>query len=409
MMVKFQPPRGTRDYLPVEMALRRELFGKLRRVFEGFGYGEVSTPAFEDFELLAKKAGQEIEKELYAFTDKSGRKLALRFDPTVPICRIIASNPGLPKPIKWYYITNMWRYDRPQKGRFREFWQAGAELVGAAGAEADAEILEIVSECLKAAGVKSFRFRMGSREVLEKLVGQAGIPTGKKLAAFRALDKLPKIGEAGVAREFAREGIGKAQGQKFLGLVRKGVRDERLESILGLLKGRGIKNAKLDLSVVRGIDYYTGFVFETLVEGFESLGSVASGGRYDTLIGLYGGEPLPATGFGIGIERLAEMVRKHPSPPCQLLVVNAGELFRGKSREVARQLREGGISCETDLMGRSLRKQLEYANARGIPWALFVGEKEVRSGSYTLRDMVSGKEAALALERVKKKLVQERR
>jgi len=145
--MKFQPPKGTRDFLPAEMAARRKMFEKIRKVFENYGYGEVCTPAFEDFELLAKKSGPDIENEIYVFEDKAGRKLGLRFDPTVPICRIVGTDPSLPKPIKFYYITNMWRYDQPSAGRWREFWQAGIELIGSNKLEADAEILAVTSDC----------------------------------------------------------------------------------------------------------------------------------------------------------------------------------------------------------------------------------------------------------------------
>ncbi len=176
----WQPPRGTRDFLPADMAVRTEVCERMRKVFERYGYGEVCTPAFEDFGLLSKKSGPDIEKEIYAFEDKGGRKLGLRFDPTVPIARIVASTPNMPKPIKWYYITRMWRYDRPQAGRYREFWQAGLELIGTANLEADAEIIAIVSDCLKEVGVQDFGFVINSRKTVDAFAKQAKIPEKKK-------------------------------------------------------------------------------------------------------------------------------------------------------------------------------------------------------------------------------------
>lgn len=405
-IMKFQPPRGTRDYLPEEMFSRRLVFEKIRGVFERYGYGEVCSPAFEDFALLSKKSGPDIEKEIYSFKDKSGRELGLRFDPTVPICRIVAAKPELPKPVRFYYITNMWRYDRPQAGRFREFWQAGVELIGPKMPDADAEMIVLVSEALKAVGIKNFYFRVNSRGIMESLIKKAGIPEGKKFDVFRAIDKLAKVGESGVRKELERYGLSKGMVEKFLGLVRKGSGNSaELESVVKTLKGMGIGNIKIDLSIVRGIDYYTGFVFETFVKGFESLGSVASGGRYDTLAKFYGGRDLPATGFGIGIERLMEIVKKNKFSPVKVMVINVNEQLLGKAQGVAQQLRKQGIACEADLMGRSLRKQMEYANSKGIPWALFVGENELKSKKFTLRDMVSGKETKLPLAGIVKRLL----
>ncbi len=402
--MKFQPPRGTRDFLPAEMAARREVFGKFRRVFEGYGYGEVCTPAFEDFSLLSKKSGPDIEKEIYSFRDKGGRKLGLRFDPTVPICRVVASMPSVPKPVKFYYITNMWRYDRPQAGRYREFWQAGAELIGSQRPEADAEIVALAYGCLKAVGLKDFTFKVNSRSIAESLVKKAGIPEGKKFDVFRAMDKLPKAGKAGVRDELRKAGIARSKAEKLFSLL-ESKEEAGLEGTLSVLRDRGIRNVEVDNSVIRGIDYYTGFVFETFVRGFENLGSVASGGRYDSLLKLYGGGDLPAVGFGLGVERLMEMIGlKGSSRPCAA-VLNAGTAFMGKAAEVADGLRSSGIPCETDLMGRSLSKQLDYVNSRGIPWVVFVGEKELSSGKLTLRDMRTGKESRLAPGELAKKLV----
>src|SRR3989338_6880660 len=193
--MNFQTPKGTRDFLPKEMERRRDVFSKMVKVFKRYGFEEVSTPAFEDFDLLAKKAGPDIEKELYVFEDKAGRKLGLRFDLTVPIARLVANDTSSAKPTKFFTIGNMWRYDQPQSGRWREFWQADIEIIGSPTEDADAEVLAVVNDCLKEIGIKNFFFRINSRNIVEEFARKSGITPDKKFDAFRAIDKLGKIGE----------------------------------------------------------------------------------------------------------------------------------------------------------------------------------------------------------------------
>lgn len=399
--MSWQPPKGTRDFLPEEMARRREVFDKFRKVFESYGYGEVCTPAFEEFELLAKKSGPDIKNEIYYFKDKSGRELGLRFDPTVPICRIVATNTSLPKPIKFYYITNMWRYDQPGKGRWREFWQAGLELIGSSKPEADAEILAVTKDLLESVGIKEFYFRINSRKVVEALVKKTGIPESKKFEAFRAVDKLSKIGEAGVKKELEEYGI--KEGNRLLSMIKKNEAPKEevreLEEIIEKAKLFGVKNVKIDLSVVRGIDYYTGFVFETFVDGSEDIGSVCSGGRYDELIKIYGGEDLPATGFGLGIDRVMEVLKeKKDYYPADVFVAAVNDDVRDKVIEISQVLRNEKIRTDFDLAGRDLRKQFDYVNRKKIPFAVVVGPKEIKDRTVVLRDMKSGKEERVNLK-----------
>ena len=404
--MKFQSSKGTRDFLPREMAKRRDIFEKVRKIFESYGYGEVCTPAFEDFELLSKKSGKDIEKEIYVFEDKGGRKVGLRFDLTVPICRIVASDSSLSKPIKFYYITNTWRYDQPGKGRWREFWQAGIELIGSNKSEADAEILAIVSDSFKATGIKNFYFRINSRKIVEKMIKEAGIPENKKSDVFRAIDKLEKIGEAGVRKELETYKIQKKSVDKLLELVKSGKAEVgELKEIKSLAEKMGVENIKIDFSIVRGIDYYTGFVFETFIKGREDLGSIAAGGRYDTLVGLYGGQNLPATGFGIGLDRLVESVEgKRDYYPIDVYVAIVSEDVKNKAIEIVQKLRKNSIRTDMDIMGKNLTKQLEYANSLSIPYVVIVGKKEVESKLFKLKDMKNKTEKELRLEEIIKEL-----
>ncbi len=407
--MKFQPAKGTRDFLPADMANRRAVFEKIRKIFENYGYGEVWTPAFEDFELLAKKSGADIENEIYVFEDKGGRKLGLRFDPTVPICRIVASDPSLPKPIKFYYITNMWRYDQPGSGRWREFWQAGVELIGTNKPEADAEILSIVYNSLKSAGIKKFFFRINSRKIVDSMVSDAGIPEDKKTDAFRALDKLYKIGEDGVKKEMEKYKIPAKSAEKLLKLLKSEKVSEsqlkELKEIKSLAEKMGVENIKLDFSIVRGIDYYTGFVFEVFVDGNEKLGSVASGGRYDTLIGLYGGQELPAVGVGIGVDRLMEILKfDEKYVPIDVYIASINDSVKDDAIRIVQQLRNENIRADFDLMGKNITKQLEYADKLGVPYVLVVGERELKSGKFKLKNMQEKSERELSIKDVIKLL-----
>lgn len=393
----YKPPRGTRDFLPEEMGRRRGVFEKIRKVLENYGYGEVITPAFEDFELLAKKSGPEIEKEIYAFKDKGERKLGLRFDPTVPICRIVASDPSIPKPIKWYYITRMWRYDRPQAGRYREFWQAGIEFIGISNPEADAEILAVVYDSLKAVGVKDFILKINSRKIIEELAEKAGIPERKKLDALRIIDKLNKVGENEVRKEMIENGIDEKNAKEFISMVEssdwKDVEISELEEIMKIAKNMGVDNVEIDLSIVRGIDYYTGFVFETLVKGFEKLGSVCSGGRYDSLIGIYSGRDTPATGFGMGLDRLMDIIKENKEfYQAKVFVAPVSNEVRDKALEICQMLRRNDIPTDTDFAGKNLKNQFNYINRINIPYAIIVGPEELKENSVKVRDMKTGKE-----------------
>lgn len=406
MSENYQPPRGTRDYLPKEMAQRNKIFTKMRRIFELYGYGEVCTPAFEDFDLLAKKSGSEIEEEIYTFEDKSKRKLGLRFDPTVPIARIVSSDSSFSKPIRFYYITNMWRYDRPQAGRYREFWQAGLELIGARGANADAEILAVANELLTSVTDREFYFRISSRKAVEEIAEKSGITETKKEACFRIIDKLDKIGEKETKKEMKKEGIKEEAIEKFFSMIRKQEADiSELKEIKERAEQMGVKNIEIDLSIVRGINYYTGFVFETLVKGNESIGCVCGGGRYDNLIGLYGGEDLPAVGFGLGIDRLMDIIGyEEEYSPVKIYVAPVNDEVRDVALRITREIREQGISAETDLLGRGLKNQFNYVNSKEIPYTVIVGPKEIKEGKVVLRNMETGKEKKVCPAEIDKEI-----
>jgi len=430
--VKFQTPKGTRDFLPPEMIKRQFIFGTLRKVFESYGYDPLETPAFEYWELLAAKGGggEAVKDEIYYFKDKSDRELGLRFDLTAPMCRVLAVNPNLPRPFKRYQIGPVWRYEEVKSGkRYREFWQCDIDAAGTASMSADAEILAIGIAGMKALGFTDFVIKLNNRKVLEALVEAAGVKEGKFLPVCRAMDKIVKFGVKAVEDELEQAGVTGPQARKIIDISSLSAKSnpETMKKLRGLLKGtktgeEGVKELEeilefskaygidkyiqVDPCLARGLDYYTGPIFETYIKGMEGVGSVLAGGRYDRLISIYGGPDTPATGISFGVERLLEIMKERKMLPkrgtsTQIFVVSVKDDFRQDAASVAAELRKNGMNSETDIMGRSMRKQLEFASKCGIPYTLFVGEKELKDKKFTLRDMGSGKERKLALKDIR--------
>ena len=416
-------PRGTRDLLPWDMIKRRTVIETIRSVFELYGYDEVETPAFEFLDVLTAKCGPEVKEQIYAFKDKAGRDLGLRFDLTVPLARVVASHPDLPKPFKRYCISRVWRYEEPQSGRFREFWQADADIVGSAKMDADAEVIAVAISCLKRLGMKNFRVRLSNRKILESIAASAGVERELWLGVFRAIDKLDKIGGEGVRRELERLGLTGDQISTIMMQISKcGDLDSIEKEVSYVLTERGreglnelaeiISNLELykcseyvvvDLSLARGLDYYTGPIFEVSAETNVSVGSVAGGGRYDNLIELLGGPPTPATGISLGIDRLVEVLSEANMLPkartmTQVFVACTNPSLKREAVAVAEKLRDEGFRVEVDVMGRKLERQLKYADAKGIPYVVILGPKELEKGVYRVRDMNAREERLVDLQ-----------
>jgi len=406
--MKLQPPKGTRDFLPNDMEKRKWVFDRVRKVFELYGYEEIETPAFESLELLTCKGslGEEAVKDIYRFSDKSGRELGLRFDFTVPIARIVGTT-TLPKPIRWFCIGKLWRYDDITKGRWREFSQAGIELIGAPGAGADAELLQVIIDCLLSFGLKDFVVRINSRNILDSIASELGIK--KTEAVFRMLDKLEKKGEDVIKEELQKE----LSPDQITGLfdfirMKKKIYTTELDEIIKLLDEKYRKFVKIDLSIARGLDYYTGFIFEVVIKGAEGLGAVAAGGRYDNLIKKYGGNDTPATGFGIGVDRLMEVLEekklfKLPEKKTVYVIALCNEA-KPTANMVCKELRDADIAAELALVERSLSNQLKYANSRDIPYAVIIGPKDMKEGKVTLRDMKTGEEKKIVIYEIVKEI-----
>ena len=432
MSEKFQTPRGTRDFLPEEMIKREFVINTLKKVFEAYGFSPFETPAFENFELLAAKGsgGDAIKDQIYYFKDKSERELGLRFDLTVPMARVVANNPQLPKPFKRYCIARAWRYEEIRKDRFREFWQCDVDTVGSSSMEADTEILAVAVYSLKALGFKKFCIKLNNRKILSALMDFVNAPEKKKYDVFRAIDKLDKFGEDTVRDELKATRLKPKQIRELFELIMiEGSPEEvikKAEKILQSTVGsQGLEELKnivefsknydftgkivIDFSLARGLDYYTGPIFEIVDTSGKNIGSLAGGGRYDDLIELFGGKPTPATGISLGIERIVEVMKQEkmfdlPKTNVKVFVANVNEEVKNDTIKIAQELRSKGISCQLDLMNRNLSKQLEFANNLGVPYTVVVGPKEIKKNKFKLKDMEIGKEQELSLEKIIKKM-----
>ncbi len=405
MKFDLTPPKGTRDVAQDQARKLWKIIETCREVFESFGFEPLFTPAFEKFEILAAKGGlgEGVKEEIYYFQDKAGRELGLRFDLTMPLARFAAANPQLAKPFKRYAIAPVWRYDNPQRLRYREFWQADIDIVGSSSLLADAECLACACEILKKLGVKNFAIRVNNRVLIENLVKPFAREKTKE--AFRIIDKLDKIGVENVRKELEQIGL---DAEKILEIIQKdfseieGEGKEEIEKLLELASFYGIeKKLKVDLSLVRGLDYYTSLVYEIYFEK-ERL-SFGGGGRYDNLVEIFSLKKVPATGISLGITRIMEILdekftEKIKKPSIFVAVIDR-ELLR-ECIEICSVLREQGFVCELDLMQRSLSKQLDYANSKKFDYVIFFGRKEKEKNVIKLRDMESGEEKELPLSEI---------
>ena len=424
--MKFQPPKGTRDFLPEEMIKREFVIDTIKNIFTTYGFDPLETPAFEYWKLLAAKCGEDVKQQIFKFKDKSDRELGLRFDLTVPMARVVANNPQLPKPFKRYAIAPVWRYEEVTAGRKREFYQCDIDIVGSSSMNAEAECLACAADCLKALGFNNFKIVINSRKILEGLLQLAEIPKEKALAVFRAIDKLGKISDKGVKEELTRLDLTNRQIDKLLELITaKGECEKVLKKGRKLLEGIEIGESGLgeleeifeygkvygfskflvvDFSLARGLDYYNGPIFEIVIKG-RKVGSVAGGGRYDGLIELLGGRKTPATGISLGIERILEIMKAEqmlnlPKTKSKVFVAAVDEKVRGDAIKIAQELRSEGISCQIDLMSRNLTRQLEFADAMGIPFVIIVGEEELKSKKFKLKDMEKKSESSMSLKKI---------
>ncbi len=415
--MRIKRPRGTRDFLPDEMRRRRYVENRMREVAERWGYGEIKTPTFEHIELFTIKSGEAILEEIYSFRDKGNREMALRPELTAPVMRMYVEElQKTAKPLKFYYFDNCFRYERPQKGRFREFFQFGVELIGSGRPEADAEVIALASEMLESAGVKG-DLHVGHLGILRALLKD--IPSEHHSMIMRLIDKknhkaleefLDGINTPSELKDrllhiIGLSGINTVQEVKELVGVENTEQLSEFETLLDLLDTYGIEYT-VTLGIARGLDYYTGMVFEIYCKDLGAQSQVCGGGAY-RLASLFGGEDVPATGFAIGFDRVMEICNVEPEEKKKVVVV-CFEDTRKEGIVVAKKLRKY-VTTYVDVMGRRLKDQMSYANTIGASYVIIVGKDELDAGKVAFKDMHTGKQELLTLEEVEVYLQKDRR
>lgn len=409
-------PRGMRDILPEQMVRRQYVINVIREVFEEFGFEPLQTPVMELTETLMGKYGSEAEKLIYTARHRGGREdLSLRYDLSVPLCRVVAMYPDLPKPFKRYQIAPVWRAERPQKGRYREFFQCDADTVGSASMLADAETINLIYEILTRLGFTKFMVNVNNRKILNGIGQFSGVPDELLSGLYRSIDKLDKIGLDGVKQELRDNEIPANVIEKLLDLLQiegenrtvlAALRDrlkdspEALEGIAEMdeiiqhLETVGISDEfyKVKFAMVRGLEYYTGPIYETTVEDMP--GSITGGGRFDNLVGMFMEHSYPATGTTIGIERIIDVMEQRGMYPpnvgqttAQALVTIFDENLVDESLKIANMLRKAGIKTALYFENDKLGNQIKYANRKGIPFVVIAGPDEVRSDQVTIRNL----------------------
>lgn len=408
---RLQTLKGFRDLMPEDMAIRNEVIKRLKEVFERYGFFELKTPSLEYQEVLLGKYGEEAEKLMYLFEDPGGRSVGLKYDLTVPLARVIANYQELPRPFKRYQIQPVWRAESPQKGRYREFWQCDVDIVGSSSPIADAEIVAVINDSLKALDFSEYEIKINSRQVLFSIMEEAEIPENEWLIAIRILDKLTRKDKEEVKEEYSQKGFSAKQIKMIFDSLDKAKPDSYLEEVISAAKTLGVaEKLSFDSSLARGLDYYTGPIFESVVEE-PNVGSVTGGGRYDNLLKDLGGPDLPATGTTVGLDRVAEVIKDKnlwpnlPSIPTKVLVTLFSEDLIENSLKISSELRREGINTEIyeDIKDK-LEKQLKYADKKGIPWVVIIGPEEKDKDKLVLKNLKSGDQETVDIQTAVNKL-----
>ncbi|MBA3314075.1 MAG: histidine--tRNA ligase [Planctomycetaceae bacterium] len=424
-LIKPQTLKGFRDFLPSAALARERLIDTAKRVYRSYGYAPIDTPALEYTEILLGKGGDESDKQMFRFEDQGGRDVAMRFDLTVPFARFAAQHAQeLGLPFKRYHVGTVWRGERPQKGRFREFVQCDFDTIGTDSAASDAETLLVIHDLLVALGIERFSIRVNHRGVLNGLLESLGV-RDKSASVLRALDKLAKAGREAVIKEMVEiAGLTSDAAESILRFcARTGPPGEVLSEVatqldgveisrLGIQTLRGLFEAadaagvpasrlRLDLAIARGLDYYTGTIYETFLDDLPAIGSVCSGGRYDNLAGLFTKLPLPGVGASLGVDRLLAameelgLVADGATPATVLMTQFEPNRLRDYIAAAAR-LRGRGIAVEVFPEAKNVGKQFKYADRKGHRLVIVAGSDEFAARTWQIKTLATGEQTTVA-------------
>ena len=397
--------RGMRDILPEDEIERKRIISIIERNYQEYGFDPVSHPAVERLDVLEAKSGEGIKTEIFRFDDG---ELGLRFDLTVSLARMYSENSSLPLPFKRYAIEKVWRREEPQYGRYREFTQADADIVGSSSMRCEAELIACACNTLADLGIKEYKVYVNNRKLLNATLRHIGLDDARIDTAIRCIDKLDKKGKAEVVKELAQNGI--TNGEEIVDAFTKGIEYyeqieeckegvDELKKLFSYLEMYGIRNYEFDPSIARGLGYYTGPIFE-IKSADKQLGTIAAGGRYDGLIGIYAGQQVPAVGISFGVDRMANLFKKENSSRTytDIVLVNVKEENIKACIDYAKKMREKGVAVRIDLMERSMKKQMEYASAIGAAYVGIIGDNEEKSGTITLKNLGTGEQKSVNLE-----------
>lgn len=428
--MKYETPKGMRDLLPEEKILKSRVIDALRQMFETYGFNPLETPSLEEYKTCTAKfsAGNEsdVVQELFSLEDRAGRKLGLRYEMTFPLARVIANNPQLAKPFKRYAIGPVWRNGPIKLGRYREFWQCDVDIVGVKDVIADAELIALAENFFKKLGLEVV-IKVNNRKLLKGLMSACDIPEKKQDSVIITIDKLNKIGIDGVTKELDEKGITgdsiekltkliqmKGNALQITTLLKEEIRNEigreglaETKILFDYLKDFGVKSAELDISLARGLAYYTGPIFEVFMKKGEIKSSIAAGGRWDNMIQKFAGNDteIPATGISFGIDVIGEVLKLEKKINAEKSVVRVYVIpinTLRESVEIAQKLRASGVNTDIDLMGKNISKNLEFANNQGIPYVLVIGPKEIKEGKVSVKNMKTGKEQKVKIDEIEK-------
>ena len=421
MSLSTQPYKGARDFYPEDKRVQKYMFSTLRRVVENFGYQEYDAPILEPLDIYLAKSGEEIiNEQLYTFEDKGGRKVAIRPEMTPTVSRMVAARrQELPYPLRWYSLPNLWRYERPQKGRLREHWQLNVDLFGIGNVTADHEIILIADSILKAfsAPQDSYTIRISSRKLVDlflknhlKLSDDQFYQTSKLIDRWHKIDRKDFYDQAKdiLKDETKYEHLIGLLDSKDLDSLPDEINDNaevnELRELEKLLRTSGVKNASFDFSVIRGMDYYNGIVFEVFDTDPDNNRSMFGGGRYDGLVSQFGVETVATVGFGMGDVTLQNFLESHKLLPklkteTDATVILVGDVYQS-AQLVINELRQKGINLSIDASGRKLDAQIKSAVKAGVRYAIFIGDKELQSQQFKLRDLEKGEEKDLTTNQI---------